>query len=156
MNEDNTSILNQPYRQLELDLRGTASAVTYSNIYAGASGQTLSVTAGDSLAWNTGVTSAKWANSPYNYDTIAIGDCSLTGANKVLSVKGDANFEGDIKFQGKSLSKVLDNIEQRLGILHPNPELEERWDELKELSERYRKLEEEILEKERMWAIIKK
>ena len=30
-----------------------------------------------------------------------------------LAVKGDAEFEGDIKLKGKSLSETLDNIEQR-------------------------------------------
>lgn len=73
-----------------------------------------------------------------------------------LAVKGDAEFEGDIKLKGKSLSETLDNIEQRLGILHPNPELEEKWEELKALSTRYRELEKDIIEKEKLWSMLKK
>ena len=83
-----------------------------------------------------------------------IAEPSLKGNS--LSVKGDANFEGEVTIKGKSLSEIFDKIEERLAILHPNPELEDRWDELKELGERYKKLEQELLEKEKVWAILKK
>ena len=73
-----------------------------------------------------------------------------------LQVKGDADFDGDIKIKGKSLTDTLDKIEERLAILHPNSELEDRWDELKELGKRYKELEQEIIEKEKVWAILKK
>ena len=81
-------------------------------------------------------------------------DPSLKGNS--LSVKGNADFEGDVTIKGKSLTATLDKIEERLAILHPNPELEDKWDELKELGKRYKELEQEIIEKEKMWAILKK
>lgn len=163
--EDNTSvvqnIIQNQWQQMELDLDYADPSIVSNPYPTGTPGSVLTIGAGSGLTWNTTngysiSTSAKWANAPYSYDTISIGDCSITGSSDSISVNGDANFEGDITFKGKSLSKVLDTIEQRLGILRPNPELEERWDELKELSERYRKLEKEILEKESMWNIIKK
>ena len=73
-----------------------------------------------------------------------------------LSVRGDAEFEGDIKLKGKSLSETLDKIEQRLAILHPNEKLEEKWLELKKLGDAYRALEKDILEKEKIWETLKK
>jgi len=81
-------------------------------------------------------------------------DPSLKGNS--LSVKGNADFEGEVTIKGKSLTATLDKIEERLAILHPNPELEDRWDELKELSKRYKELEQELIEKEKVWAILKK
>ena len=81
-------------------------------------------------------------------------DPSLKGAT--LSVKGDADFEGEVTIKGKKLTEMLEKIEERLAILHPNPELEDRWDELKELGKRYKELEQELIEKERVWAILKK
>ena len=81
-------------------------------------------------------------------------DPSLKGAT--LSVKGDADFEGEVTIKGKKLTEMLDKIEKRLAILHPNPELEDRWAELKELAKRYKELEQEIIEKEKVWAILKK
>ena len=73
-----------------------------------------------------------------------------------LKVNGDAEIDGDIKIKGKSLSEAIENIEKRLAILHPNKKLEEKWEELKALGERYRELEKDILEKEEIWKILKK
>jgi hypothetical protein len=81
-------------------------------------------------------------------------DPSLKGNS--LSVKGNADFEGDVTIKGKNLSEMLEKIDERLAILHPNPELEDRWDELKELSKRYKELEQELIEKEKVWNILKK
>jgi hypothetical protein len=61
----------------------------------------------------------------------------------------------DIVLDGKSLSETLEKIEDRLAILHHNQELEDRWDELKNLANQYRELEQELLEKEKSWNIIK-
>jgi hypothetical protein len=52
--------------------------------------------------------------------------------------------------------KTLEGIEQRLGLLTPNTELEAEWDELLELGQAYRKLEAELLEKKKMWETLKK
>ena len=73
-----------------------------------------------------------------------------------LSVRGDAEFEGDIKLKGKSLSETLEKIEQRLAILHPNEQLESKWEELKKLGDAYRALEKDITEKEKIWETLKK
>jgi hypothetical protein len=81
-------------------------------------------------------------------------DPSLKGNS--LSVKGNADFEGEITIKGKNLSEMLEKIDERLAILHPNPKLEDKWDELKELGKRYRELEQELIEKERVWAILQK
>ena len=81
-------------------------------------------------------------------------DPSLKGAT--LSVKGDADFEGEVTIKGKNIAEMFEKIEERLAILHPNPELEDRWDELKDLAKRYKELEQEIIEKEKVWAILKK
>lgn len=73
-----------------------------------------------------------------------------------LQVKGDAEFDGDVKIKGKSLIDMLDKIEERLAILHPNERLESDWEELKKLGDMYRALEKDILEKEKIWETLKK
>lgn len=73
-----------------------------------------------------------------------------------LMVTGDAEFEGDVKIQGKSIAETLEKIEQRLAMLHPNEKLEEKWEKLKELGEQYRELEKELIHSEEMWKILKK
>jgi hypothetical protein len=90
-------------------------------------------------------------NSTWTSPTWTVGDY----ANSSLQVRGDANFEGDVKIKGKSIVDLINNIEQRLAILHPNTELENKWEDLKKLGDMYRQLEQEIIEKEKMWAILK-
>jgi hypothetical protein len=65
------------------------------------------------------------------------------------------NSEADIVFNGKSLRKAIENIEDRLSLMTPNPEIEKEWEELRELGRQYRKLEEEIKQKIKVWEILK-
>ena len=81
-------------------------------------------------------------------------DPNLQG--NTLQVKGNAEFDGEVTIKGKNIADMFAKIEERLAILHPNPELEDRWDELKELGKRYKELEAEIIEKEKVWAILKR
>lgn len=81
-------------------------------------------------------------------------DPNLKGVS--IQVKGDAEFDGEVTIKGKNIADMFAKIEERLAILHPNPELEDKWDELKELAKRYKELEQEIIEKEKVWAILKK
>lgn len=76
----------------------------------------------------------------------------------VSVTQGDIQMSssGDIKFGEISLRESLHKIEERLAILKPNEKLEAEWDELKELGNRYRELEKELLEKANVWNILKK
>lgn len=106
--------------------------------------------------------SANIANVSYPYNgmhpnpTISISTPNATTGTSTMTVKGDAEFEGKIKVGGKDLLELLNNIENKLAIFKPNPELEEKWEELRELSKRYKELETEIIEKEKVWEILKK
>ena len=92
-------------------------------------------------------------NTSTGIDWITLSS-DLTGDS--LEVKGNANFHGDLKLQGKSLKDSLDRIEERLAILRPNEELEEKWEQLRGLRKMYMELEAEIIEKEKVWSILKK
>jgi hypothetical protein len=118
-------------------------------------------------ASGTGIYTTGTTLPPYTINTSAAGqtlmwngintnwDTTIT-SNNPLHVKGDAEIEGDLKIKGKSLADAIDNIEKRLAILHPNKDLEERWEQLKALGEHYRELEKDILEKEKIWNTLKK
>jgi hypothetical protein len=100
--------------------------------------------------WGTTTTASPWVTINDNI------------APNSLSVKGDAKFEhdveilGDLKIKNRSLKESLENIEERLAILRPNEELESRWEELRNLRKEYMAIEAELIEKEKMWAILKK
>jgi hypothetical protein len=118
------------------------------NTYIGDPLSTISIanTGASGQVYTTNGTGATWA-------TIT-ADSNLQGTT--LSVKGDADFEGEVKIKGKSLTGMFEKIEERLAILHPNPELEEKWDNLRALRNAYMELEAEIKEKEKIWGILKR
>ena len=76
-----------------------------------------------------------------------------------VSQSGTIQLEGekaDIIVNGESMMQTLRDIQDRLNMLRPNPELEAEWDELRALGEQYRKLESEFKEKSKMWNTLKK
>jgi hypothetical protein len=80
-----------------------------------------------------------------------------TNIQSSLRVNGDADFDGDITIKGRSITQTLEKIEERLAILPPpNADLERDWSELAELRQRYVELERELLEKQRVFDILKK
>ena len=103
----------------------------------------LAVTGGSVL---TGInSSASWAH------TITVSGDMFAYA---VEEKGNANFQGDVKIQGRSILDTLEKIEERLAILRPNEVLEDKWEKLKELGRQYREMEADILEKEKIWKIL--
>ena len=104
---------------------------------SGASGSNAyTYTTGTNYAWNTTSTT--------------------TSIENTLQVKGDSEFDGDITVRGRSLTEFMDSVEQRLNILRPNPALESEWDQLRELGEQYRELEQQLTEKAQMWAVLQR
>jgi hypothetical protein len=106
------------------------------------------------IYWGSGSSGQLLTSSGINGTSWVTQDASLKGST--LKVNGDAEFDGEITIKGKSLTDMFEKIEERLAILHPNIELEDKWDELKELGKKYRDLEREIIEKEKVWAILQK
>ena len=82
--------------------------------------------------------------------------------NNSLTVKGDASIGGDLKVTGDidvgggSLGERIDRIEARLAILRIRPDLEERWQQLRELGDQYRQLEAELIERDFIFEQLKK
>lgn len=92
-----------------------------------------------SYSISNGSSGSAWANVPY-YNTA--GNLNIgTSFNSGLSVKGDAEIDGDIKWKGRSLGDMLEKIESRLAILRPDPEKLEHFEALKKAYENYKTLE---------------
>jgi len=101
---------------------------------------------------NGGYTLSTGAGSGYNWST------GTTNVNTTVEINADGmkiKEGGDITIGGKSLSEAINKIEERLGILHPNSALEDRWEKLKELRQQYIEMEKDLLEKEKLMKILK-
>ena len=97
----------------------------------------------------------------YTYTTNTTSPFLATGSNPAMGVNqsGSIDIQGqnaDIKINGKSMKTWMEQVEQRLNMLTPNPELEADWDDLRRLGQRYRALEKKCKEKAQMWAALKK
>jgi len=111
---------------------------------------TVSWTVSDATtAANYSCDSTDWNFNLDNSETITISD--NWKHNSGIHVDNDA----DITIGDRSLKEFMNNVEERLAILKPNPALEDRWTELKELRNKYVELEKELLEKELMWEKLK-
>jgi hypothetical protein len=68
-----------------------------------------------------------------------------TNSSSSIQVKGDAEFDGDIKWKGRSLGSFLESIEDRLAILQePDPKKLEKHAALKKAYDHYKLLEKLI------------
>ena len=111
------------------------------NMTSGSSyGITGSITSPVTTSWNQNYT----ISNPYASPSVCIDTDGIT-----------MKEGSDISIGGRKLGEVITKIEERLAILHPNQELESKWESLKELGRQYRELEKDILEKEKLMKILK-
>lgn len=124
---------------------------------------TYSVTTGaqgSNYVFDSNTISAGGGYAYHNLGTVGIqqsvGASIIQCDHQTLMVKGNAAFDGEVTVQGRSLTEFMESMEQRLNILRPNPELEKEWDQLRELGEQYRDLEQQLTEKSQMWKTLKR
>ena len=141
--EDTISAQGYDYQTLDLsDI--TVSSPTYTMSPMAVSMPTITISSVSGA--NVGYSNTMW--------TTGLSGTSAADLNQsgMLSLKGE---KADIDINGRSLMKTLDALQERLNMLTPNPEMEAEWDQLRELGERYRELEQQCREKTQMWDKLK-
>jgi hypothetical protein len=86
-------------------------------------------------------------------------DATWSNIAAVVDLSGRMELKGnqaDLVINGVSLNATLKGIQDRLCMLQPNTALEAEWDQLQELGKQYRKLEADLLAKQKMWAALQK
>jgi hypothetical protein len=83
--------------------------------------------------------------SSYGNITVTVPNYSLstiaTSTSNCLSVTGDADFAGSLTVQGVDIKQALEQIQNRLLILVPDPALLEKYEALKQAYDNYKLLE---------------
>jgi hypothetical protein len=97
------------------------------NIGGAGGGGTFST--GGTIFTTNGTSSSHWGNITTN------------NQQSSLNVKGDAEFEGNVKINGQDLGEFMETISKRLAILVPDPEKLEHFEALKKAYEHYKMLE---------------
>ena len=115
----------------EIDDLLKTSMSSYSSIGAQGSSYTISTAAG---------ANGTWATNPYIFSTNNTNVGTITGPAG-LHVTSDAEFDGDIKWKGRSLGDLLTTIEKRLAILTPDPAKLAHYESLQKAYQHYKTLE---------------
>ena len=131
----NSSYKLDDYIIQPLDLSNIAPLLNTVSISGTGAGATLGIGATNgyqSSLYNTASPTYSWntLNNPGNTNKVHI-----TGAG--IEMDADA----DITIGGRSMKKLLEGIEHRLGILVPDPKKLERYEALKQAYEHYKTLE---------------
>lgn len=125
----------------------TTGNITITNGSTGYSGLAVTGSLPSNAVWTTSA-GPYYMNSSIN--PIPSGDVVIS--NGKLKVNGD---DADIQIGEVSLKKFMEDVSMRLNIMQPNTKLEKDWEELRELGDRYRQLEKELIEKAQVWNILK-
>jgi hypothetical protein len=88
---------------------------------------------------------ADWSN------LAAVAPLTVNATGKI-DLRGES---ADITINGTSLMATLAALQERLNWMQPATELEAEWDQLRELGDRYRELEQQCREKSQMWNKLK-
>jgi hypothetical protein len=115
------------------------TSITIPTYTVGSAGSMLSST-GSSFAWN----------QDYSLSSNIKSNVHITGDGITME------SAADIKIGDRSLKEFMNTVDEHLAILRPAPELEEKWDQLKDLRQQYETLKADILEKEKIMTILKK
>lgn len=126
--------------------------MAYYNTTSGSTGS-ASVTASGSAGSAVGPWSGVITNG-HNMTTAAGTYVSTTGVTH--TVTGMNAYQHSYTQELTQINQKLENVEKMLGIVHTSKSHENRWEELKELGDKYRALYEEVVEKEKIWALLQK
>lgn len=109
---------------------------------------------GSSTVWDSniaGLTMTGGASDSIGYDYHTLDLFGNTAQSSRVELKGD---NADVVINGLSVMQTLQDLQQRLGLIVRNPELEDQWAELKILGQQYMALEAKCIEKNRMWKTL--
>ena len=145
-NSENTLTLNIPE---DIICDGTEATYTISVPDLSSYGASVSsVLSGYSTASNNGNITISNGGSSGSGFLHSTGSSSQWGTittggttTPTLECSGDANFNGDLKVKGISITKTLEDINKRLAILVPDPDKLEHFEALKKAYDHYKMLE---------------
>ena len=95
--------------------------------------------------YNTTSGSLVWRSDPDDFEI------DTNGSSGKISLRGD---NADIDVNGVSLMDTLKDIQDRLSMLCPDPEMEAEWDELRAIRDQYEAKLKECQEKSRAWKAL--
>lgn len=143
--DDNVEEKEEPKEPANTSLSGILGAMgSTSTLYNTVLGSSSSYSYGNITINSTG--NMGIGTSAMNYYSNGVGNVAVgTSTGSGLHVSADATFEGDIKWKGRRLGKLLEGIEDRLALLaDPDPKKLEKFAALKKAYDHYKLMEKLI------------
>ena len=153
MNKDDNTIIISGSGDTSVDLGYFDNHSDYAAAQATYNIDTITLPSNFSMDSITTANTLTWSQ-PYDNYTISNtwnNDSRININNDGVTMKDDC----DLKIGDRSLKDFMNRVEDQLAILRPAPELEEKWDQLKDLRRQYETLKQDILEKEKIMKILK-
>lgn len=126
-NEFTVTIADEDYDKYKIDISNYTSTILNNT----ASWGTLNSTIGAN-----GASGSYYGNTNYTFSNI-----TSSSAKNGLHVTADAEFDGDVKIKGVSITDAIEKINKRLAILVPDPAKLDHFEALKRAYENYKTLE---------------
>jgi hypothetical protein len=130
--------MNDEDNTITIDTIDISSMASSNYVFSSPSNQIYSIAtaSGSGGIGATGSIGSSWITNSTAWPS------NITNGNAGLHVTSDAAFDGDIKWKGRSLGKLLQGIEDRLAIIQdPSPEKLEKFAALKKAYDNYKMLE---------------
>lgn len=109
---------------------------------AGTGTVTLTGAGASSSPYTYTATGTSYITSTGGYNGIGINPILTTNSNQsAITVKGDAEFEGEVKIKGRDLGEFMETLEKRLAILQPDPKKLEKFEALRKAYDHYKLME---------------
>jgi len=147
---DNTTDVVSP---ITVDLSNYSAGATVGGVISSSpyygTGTTYTIGTGSSCH-NT------FAYNPVQWTTTGVGNGNGSGTVKITGDGLDLDESADIKIGKKSLKEFMDKMEERLAILYGRPDLEDKWDQLRDLKKQYDNMVKDIEEKQKLMDILKR
>jgi len=102
---------------------------------------------------------------PQHYGNVVLTSGSIAYSTATTAARIDPFYtkqpkvnisDKDIVLDGLSLRDFMQSVNERMAIVQPNPALEKEFDELRACADRYRELEQKLLEQKQVWETLKK
>ena len=78
-----------------------------------------------------------------------------TSSVKIQGKTVQLDADADIQFGDASLMETLREIRSQLGMLTPDPKLEEEFEELRACAQEYERLRQKFLDQKKVWETLK-
>jgi hypothetical protein len=124
-----------------ISISSTCTTIDFTTMGSGYSGSSYTISTCSGLGSGSSPSGAYMYS---NGNTPAWTAITTSPSSNSIDVKGDANFEGDIKWKGQSLGKMIEAIHDRLAILQPDPAKLEKHAALKKAYDHYKLMEKLI------------